>query len=62
MDNSVIKTGKTVEEATLAALEELGISADMADIEVISEGSDGFLGVGKKDAEVKVTVKEEAEQ
>ncbi|MBO4459361.1 MAG: protein jag [Clostridiales bacterium] len=58
MDNSVTKTGKTVEEATQAALEELGVSSDMADVEVISEGSDGFLGVGKKDAEVKVTVKE----
>jgi spoIIIJ-associated protein len=62
MENSVIKTAKTVEEATQAALEELGVSSDMADVEVISEGSDGFLGVGKKDAEVKVTLKEAAEE
>jgi len=61
MDNSVIKTGKTVEEAVNAALEELGVSSDMADIEVLNEASDGFLGVGKKEAEVKVTVKASAD-
>ncbi len=56
---SITKTAATVEEAIKAALEELGITEDQADIEVICEPSSGFLGVGKKDAEVKVTVKED---
>ncbi|MBR2524389.1 MAG: protein jag [Clostridiales bacterium] len=57
---TVTKTAASVEEAIKAALEELGVSEDQAEIEVISEPSSGFLGVGKKDAEVKVTVKDDA--
>ena len=41
MEKTVIKTGKTVDEAT---------------VEVVEEGTEGgFLGLGRKDAEVKVT-------
>ena len=64
MEKTVIKTAATVDEAVAAALAELGCSKEEATIEVISEGAaGGFLGVGKKDAEVKVTagVPEEAE-
>ena len=57
---TVTKTAASVEEAIKAALEELGVTEDQAEIEVISEPSSGFLGVGKKDAEVKVTVKDDA--
>ena len=53
---TVTKTGKTVDEAVEAAIAELGCTKEEAQIEVISEGSEGgFLGVGKKDAEVKVS-------
>ena len=56
MEKTVTKTAATVDEAVAAALEELGCSKEDAKIEVISEGAaGGFLGVGKKDAEVKVT-------
>ena len=56
MEKSVVKTGKTVDEAINAALEELGVSKEEATIEVLSEDKGGFLGIGNKEAEVKVTV------
>ena len=57
MEKSVIKTGKTVDEAIEAALSELGCTKEEATIEVVDEGTEGgFLGLGRKDAEVKVTV------
>ena len=55
MEKSITKTGKTVEEAIAAALEELGVSEENCKIEVLSEPKDGFLGLGGKEAEVKVT-------
>lgn len=54
----IIKTGKTVEDAINAGLIELGISRDMVDIEVIDEGSKGFLGLLGKQAIVKIIVKD----
>jgi spoIIIJ-associated protein len=56
---SVEKTGKTVDDAILAALTELDVDRDRVDIEVIEEGAKGFFGlVGSRQARVKVTVKE----
>ena len=56
MLKTVTKTAKTVDEAVEAAIAELGCTKEQAQIEVINEGSEGgFLGVGKKDAEVKVS-------
>ena len=56
MLKTVTKTAKTVDEAVEAAIAELGCTKEQAKIEVISEGSEGgFLGVGRKDAEVKVS-------
>ena len=56
---SVEKTAKTVEEAKKAALSELGIREEEAEIEVLEEASKGFLGlIGGHDAKVRVTVKE----
>jgi predicted RNA-binding protein Jag len=46
--------GKTVDVAVEAALEELGIDRDRAEIEVIQEPEKGFLGMGGKDAVVRV--------
>ena len=60
MEKSVIKTGKTVDEAIEAALSELGCTKEQATIEVVEEGTEGgFLGLGRKDAEVKVTFNSE---
>lgn len=50
--------GKTVEVAIEAALAELGLtSRDEAEVEVIQEPSAGFLGLGGKEAIVKVSTK-----
>ena len=59
MEKSVTKTAKTVEEAIESALAELGVSREEAEIEVINEPAGGFMGLGAKDAEVKVTAKVE---
>ncbi len=53
---SIEKTAKTKDEAVALALAELGAQAEDVEIEVIEEGSKGFLGIGNKEAVVKVTV------
>ena len=54
----VEKTGKTVEEAKRAALEELGVREEDAILEVIEEASKGFLGlIGGHDAKVRATIR-----
>ena len=52
---TIEKSAKTKDEAIALALAELGIDESEATIEVIDEGSKGFLGLGSKDAVVKVT-------
>ncbi len=51
------KEGKTVSEATISACEELGVARDEIEVEVLEEGSRGVLGLGGKNARVRVTVK-----
>ena len=46
-------TGKTVEEAITAACEQLGVSSDKIEYEVVEEGASGFLGIGAKQAVIK---------
>lgn len=55
---SVEKRGRSVEEATAEALKELGVNPEQAIIEVVEESSKGFLGLGAREAKVKVSVKE----
>ena len=59
---TIEKSAKTKEEAIALALEELGIEEDQAEIEVVDEGSKGFLGLGSKDACVKVTYNPDEEK
>ncbi|MDF9407753.1 MAG: R3H domain protein [Pelotomaculum sp. PtaB.Bin013] len=57
------KTGKTVEEAVGQALQDLGVSIDDVEVEVIEEPSKGILGLfGAKPAKVKVVFKEGAKE
>lgn len=57
----VEKTAKTVEEAIALALEELEVSREEVEVEVIDEGTKGVLGLfGNKEAKVKVTVIDDA--
>ena len=46
--------GKTVEEAILAALEELGMEREEVHVEILEEPHRGFLGIGGKRAIVRV--------
>lgn len=58
MSNFIEKSAKTKEEAIELALCELGLTEDEVEIEIIDEGSKGFLGIGSKDAVVKVSYEE----
>lgn len=53
-------TGKTVEEAIQQALQELGVSLEQVDIEVIHQGTPGIFGIGGEPARVRATVKEDS--
>lgn len=55
MEERNVYTGKTVQEAVDAALQELGITAEQADITVLEEGKKKLFGSIK--AKVKVTKK-----
>lgn len=57
MLKQTVATGKTVEVAVNAACAELGVSADMVDVEVLEEAKKGILGIGASDAKVSVTLK-----
>ncbi len=50
-------TGKTVDDALTNATVSLGLTSDEIDYEVVSEGSTGFLGIGSKEAVIKVAIK-----
>jgi spoIIIJ-associated protein len=52
-------SAKTVNDAITKACIELSASSDRLEIQVVSEGSSGFLGFGAKPAVIKVRVKEE---
>ena len=50
-----VMTGRTVEEAIELALKELDADRDEAEVEVLSRGKSGFLGIGAELARVRVT-------
>ena len=50
-------TGKTVEDALTEASVQLGTTSDKIEYEVVEKGSTGFLGIGSKDAVIKVRLK-----
>ena len=52
------ETGKNIEEATRKALEQLGVTEDEVDVEILEEGAKGFLGIGQAPARVRVTLRE----
>lgn len=57
--NQIEKTAKNIDDAILAALEELNVTRDAVDVEVLDEGSKGLLGfIGSKNARVLVTLKQ----
>ncbi len=53
-------TGRTVEEATERALMQLGASHEDVTVEVLDQGARGMLGLGAREARVRVTLREGA--
>lgn len=52
------KSGRTVDEAVAAALQELGVPSTRVKVEILDEGKGGFLGIGAKPALVRVSLRE----
>lgn len=59
MEDYVQFSAKTKNDAITKACIELGTSSDQLEIQVISEGSSGFFGIGSKPAVIKVRKKED---
>ncbi|MBR2191497.1 MAG: protein jag [Eubacterium sp.] len=54
--------GKNVDDAITNACQELGITSDKLDYEVVEEGGSGFLGLGKKAAVIKARKKGDVDE
>ena len=55
MEKFIITTGKTIDLAIAAALEELKMDRINVSVEVLEQPKSGFLGIGAQPAKVKVT-------
>ncbi len=55
MEKFITATGKTIDLAIAAALEQLGMDRDSVSVEVLDNPRSGFLGIGAQPAKVKVT-------
>ena len=55
MEKFITATGKTIDLAIAAALEQLGMDRDSVSVEVLDNPRSGFLGIGAQPARVKVT-------
>ena len=55
MEKFIVTTGKTIELAIEAALQQLHLDRDSVSVEVLKNAKSGFLGIGASPAEVKVT-------
>lgn len=55
--NSVETEGRTIDEAVAAALAQLHVERDRVEIEVLSQATKGFLGIGGKKARVRATLR-----
>src|SRR5574344_518537 len=63
MKKSLTKSAKTVDEAVRLALDEIGKTRSEVTVDIIEEGSGGFLGlIGGKDAVVRVSYDEDLDQ
>ena len=63
MKKSLTKSAKTVDEAVRLALDEIGKTRSEVTVDIIEEGSGGFLGlIGGKDAVVRVSYDEDLDR
>ena len=49
----------SVEEAIVRGVEQLGVPREMLEVDILDEGSRGFLGIGGRQTRVRLTVKSE---
>src|SRR5215510_1295012 len=54
---SVEAEGRTIEEAVAEALKQLQVEREQAEIEILSQATKGFLGIGGKKARVRATLR-----
>lgn len=59
---TIQKQAKTVEEAVRLALDELKVTRDEVEVDILEEGTRGILGFLSKPAQVKVTLKKSPEE
>ena len=55
MEKTIITSGKTIDLAIEAALEQLGMDRDSVSVQVLQQAKAGFLGIGAQPAKVQVT-------
>ena len=55
MEKSIVCTGKTIDLAIEAALNQLGLDRDSVSVQVLAKEKSGFLGFGATPAKVQVT-------
>ena len=55
MEKTIVTTGKTIDLAIEAALNQLGLDRDSVSVQVLAQAKSGFLGIGGQPAKVQVT-------
>lgn len=55
MDSQQVFSGKNVEEAIAVGLTTLGLTREQVEVEVLDEGSRGIIGIGSREARVRLT-------
>lgn len=55
--NVVEAEGQTIEEAVAAALRQLGVERQQAEIEILAQSTKGFLGIGGKKARIRASLR-----
>ena len=53
MEDYITLSAKTLDDAITEALVQLGVTSDRLDYIVVEKGSEGFLGIGRKQAVIK---------
>ena len=55
MEKNIVTSGKTIDLAIEAALNQLGLDRDSVSVLVLQQAKAGFLGFGAQNAKVQVT-------
>ncbi|MCL2853708.1 MAG: protein jag [Defluviitaleaceae bacterium] len=61
-NDSIERSGKTVDDAVNDALKHLGVTREEVDVKILDEGKSGIFGIGSRPAKVLVTVKFDPER